>query len=131
MNKVEKARYNKTYRQEHKAYYKEYSAKRYVENREEMQEQHKEYIRNLRHEVMALYGGKCACCGENSYEFLTFDHINGGGAAHKRQGLVAGKRLVWLRDTRPTDIQVLCYNCNSAKGVYGECPHRLKRLVDE
>ena len=60
MNVTEKARYNKTYRQNNKAYYKDYAAKRYVENR-----------------------------------------------------------------------QVLCYNCNNAKGVYGECPHRLKRLIDD
>lgn len=35
--------------------------------------------------VIEYYGGRCVCCGEVVPEFLTVDHINGGGAAHRRE----------------------------------------------
>jgi hypothetical protein len=31
---------------------------------------------------------------------------------------------VWLRDNGwPEGYRVLCHNCNSARGLYGYCPH--------
>src|SRR5262252_4538483 len=35
-------------------------------------------------EMIAAYGGECACCGETEPVFLTLDHVNGDGAAHRR-----------------------------------------------
>lgn len=83
--------------------------------------------RKMREEVTKRYGGKCVCCGETQFEFLTFDHINNDGAEHRKK--VATSYLVrWLKKNNyPKDIvQILCYNCNNAKSVYGECPHKLK-----
>lgn len=84
---------------------------------------HSEYRKRQRELVLSHYGNACICCGENKYEFLTIDHINGGGSEHKRQ--IKTSLYGWLiRSKYPSGFQVLCYNCNSAKGVYGECPHK-------
>lgn len=66
----------------------------------------------------------CACCGEHRFQFLSLDHINGDGAAHRRQLKKDGRAL--YRDLKkrnfPKGFQVLCYNCNHAKGKLLECP---------
>ena len=72
-----------------------------------------------------LGGQRCACCGETIYEFLSFDHIHGGGSKERVRG---GSSLAWLRKWLRRDdvqevLQVLCHNCNQAKGYYGICPH--------
>lgn len=69
----------------------------------------------------------CACCGETRYEFLALDHINGNGAAHRREIKMKGSGIQfyrWLRvNSYPVGLRVLCHNCNLSKGFYGECPH--------
>jgi len=95
----------------------------------------------LRNEILSAYGGACACCGESEPEFLSIDHIDESGADHRRalggkQGdtrrFSAGgeKTYKWLKDRGfPTDgFQLLCMNCNFAKGKLGECPHKLRRV---
>lgn len=84
--------------------------------------------RKLRNDILAGYGGRCVCCGEDTPEFLALDHINGGGGIHRRQ--VGGNTPIY-RDVRrrgfPKDeFQLLCHNCNTAKGMYGSCPHSIK-----
>jgi len=89
----------------------------------------KQYYKNLRAEVLAAYGGQCACCGENHVEFLNVDHVDGTGAAHRRT--VPGNRILqWLklRGFPKDGFQLLCWNCNCAKGVYGRCPHESEPL---
>jgi len=75
----------------------------------------------------------CACCGESHIEFLTLDHINGGGSKQKRDLGISGsntqKFYKWLINNNfPNDphLQVLCFNCNITKGIYGYCPHKTK-----
>jgi len=81
--------------------------------------------RKLKAEVISAYGGKCVCCGEILLEFLTMDHENGGGNKHIQSVGGAGKFYHWLRKKKyPTGFRVLCFNCNSAIGFYGYCPHR-------
>jgi hypothetical protein len=84
-------------------------------------------LRVLRH-----YSGgdpRCACCEEASYEFMTIDHINGGGRAHraeirKGKGGVSSIHL-WLEANEfPEGFRVLCLNCNGAIGFFGYCPHQ-------
>ena len=68
----------------------------------------------------------CDCCGETIYEFLTIDHINGGGRAHRKEihGTFASI-CQWLkRHDFPDGFRVLCLNCNGALGFYGFCPHQ-------
>ena len=60
-------------------------------------------------------------------KFLTLDHIEG----RKKMGhskLLAGYKLQrWARENDyPPTLQVLCYNCNMAKGLFGRCPHQTK-----
>jgi len=78
----------------------------------------------LRMEVLIHYSGsppKCACCAETTLEFLTIDHIDGGGHCHRQF-----KRNLyrWLKKHNfPEGFRVLCWNCNGSLGMYGYCPH--------
>jgi 5-methylcytosine-specific restriction endonuclease McrA len=79
--------------------------------------------RAARLEGIVAYGGKCGCCGETRIGFLTLDHINGrAGDPYRITGQKAWARLKargWPKD----NFQLLCFNCNCAKGIYGRCPH--------
>lgn len=95
-------------------------------SRERKLQYSKEYTSRTRKEVLQHYGERCACCGETIYGFLTIDHINGGGAAHKRE--IKRSIYQWLKQNKyPEGFQVLCFNCNCAKGIYGKCPHKETR----
>ncbi len=88
-------------------------------------------VRNLRKQILAAYGGACKCCGETIPEFLQVDHINGGGCAHRRELAKAKTTFYqWLRANNfPQEgFQILCANCNRAKGQYGTCPHQRTRM---
>lgn len=87
-------------------------------------ERTKRYSRNKRRIVLDRYGGKCMCCGESQYEFLTIDHINNDGAAH-RKSVGNNAICLWLiRNNFPDGFQVLCWNCNAAKQFHSVCPHQ-------
>lgn len=48
----------------------------------------KEYWRIQRWIILTHYSDnppKCVCCGESRYEFLSLDHIHGGGITHRLQ----------------------------------------------
>lgn len=83
-------------------------------------------------EVLSHYSKgkpKCACCGEPHIEFLTIDHIERNGAAHRREirrGKSGGVDMHgWLKKNKfPKGYQVLCWNCNNARFRYKICPHK-------
>jgi hypothetical protein len=81
----------------------------------------------IRMKVLKYYGGdppKCACCGETEYKFLAIDHINGGGLKQRRETKTHNLES-WINKSKyPAGFQILCHNCNAAKGFYGECPHK-------
>ena len=54
----------------------------------------------LRANILAAYGGACACCGESHSDFLAVDHKNGGGNAHRRKIKAVGGRTFyqWLKN---------------------------------
>lgn len=87
--------------------------------------------KELKSEVMTHYSDgepSCACCGEKTIEFLAIDHIDGSGNKHRKSlGLVSGSKFYsYLKNEGyPTGYQVLCHNCNMAKGSYGYCPHQI------
>lgn len=85
----------------------------------------KERYRYLRSKVFDAYGNSCACCGESTLEFLTIDHVNNDGAAHRKA--VSGSTEAVMRDiinsNYPKDYQILCWNCNCSKQFSGGCPH--------
>lgn len=86
----------------------------------------------LKNQVFTHYGGKCVCCGESNWMFLTIDHVNGSGAAHRleltgrpRQG-GSTQMYRWLvKNNYPDGFQLLCWNCNVTKHIYGMCPHQM------
>lgn len=80
--------------------------------------------RERKEELIAHYGGRCACCGEDRYEFLAIDHIDGGGGRHRREMGGAAVFYRWLARHLPEGYRVLCHNCNQALGIYGYCPHQ-------
>ena len=104
--------------------------------------------RNLRYRLQALnyYCNnlpKCQCsgCDETQIEFLTIDHIGGGGNKHRREikRNQSSKRINpsgsiyrWLKKHNyPDGFRVLCYNCNCVRGVYGYCPHETQQANEQ
>lgn len=85
--------------------------------------------RRKRLAVIAHYGGKCDCCGEDRYEFLSIDHIHGGGNQHRKQ--IGNQRLgTWVyTNGMPEGFRILCHNCNQAIGHYGYCPHQVAQTL--
>ena len=86
----------------------------------------------LRQEIIEEYGGSCACCGEVIPEFLSIDHINNDGNVERKQNNSKGGAKFYkeLKDRGfPKDnYQLLCMNCNFAKGHFGICPHQVMNL---
>lgn len=94
----------------------------------------KGYRRKLRLEFLEEFGGKCFCCGETHPYFLTLEHIHGRTKVKgKSRGLPSSAELAKARSEGwPKDkYQLLCYNCNCAKGRYGACPHISGPSTDE
>lgn len=83
----------------------------------------------LRNELLAAYGGKCACakCPERNPAFLTLEHVGGGGKAHRNE--VGSHSYADLRRRGfPQDgYTLLCWNCNAGSRFTGVCPH----MIDE
>ncbi len=93
----------------------------------------RKFHRRRRETVLAHYGGFCKCCGEDTFEFLALDHINGGGEKHRAEVGQGSNMIGWIiQNNFPDGFQVLCHNCNQARGYYGRCPHELGvlRLVE-
>ena len=106
------------------------SKARYYANKEPFLIRARERNRRLKWEVVTALGGKCACCGESEPEFLTVDHINGDGAAHRKKvtGTTRASSIMVYKDIKRqgfprTVYRVLCFNCNCAIGCWGYCPH--------
>jgi hypothetical protein len=80
----------------------------------------------LKRKVIEAYGGKCSCCGETRIEFLTVEHVNHDGAAHRKLvGAGAGMYRDLLRRGCPKDgFTVFCWNCQMATRYGDECPHK-------
>jgi len=72
----------------------------------------------------------CACCGYSDLRFLSVDHIDG-----RKNLSVKEKKLftiyLWrylIKTGLPSGYQILCYNCNIAKGQAKYCPHQLDKM---
>src|ERR1700722_1404427 len=90
----------------------------------------------IRLEVLIHYSSnppKCACCSEDKLEFLSLDHLHGGGHKHRLNDPSAIKLDTWLkRNDFPDGYQVLCMNCNCSIGLRGYCPHQIEsQLINE
>jgi hypothetical protein len=82
----------------------------------------------IKESTIMEYGGICACCKEATLEFLTIDHIDETGAQERKSLNMNGGHqfYYWLKmqGYPKGNYQVLCFNCNFAKHVYGKCPHQ-------
>ena len=75
----------------------------------------------------------CNCCALNEYEFLEMDHIIPKREMERDSNMfkigfrskLGGEQLLdWIiRNNFPKGFQILCSNCNFAKGKLGKCPH--------
>lgn len=98
----------------------------------------KEWRRIMRVEILTHYGGgicACKCCGDNHVEFLSLDHIGGGGASHRKAagGAATGYRFYkqLKKQGYPEGFRTLCMNCNFALGIWGYCPHHNLNPADQ
>lgn len=73
---------------------------------------------------LVAQGGRCECCGETNPHFLTIDHIGKRPPEHKGLGGMALIARIEATDYARELWQILCWNCNCAKGRYGACPHQ-------
>ncbi len=92
--------------------------------------------KNLKNIVLTEYSKRisgidhpiCACCGEDFHEiFLSIDHIIARAKTklHRRDEQISYRELI--QNGFPKGYQVLCINCNMAKGTAEKCPHQRSR----
>jgi len=100
-----------------------------IKNKEKLLLQSKKWskvrYKKLKIELLNAYGNKCSCCGGREPEFLTLEHINGDGAAHRKKVGESNvyrdlKRRGWPKD----EYTLLCMNCNFATRYGDICPHK-------
>ncbi len=89
------------------------------------------YLKKLKLDVLNAYSNndpKCACpgCPIKAMAFMTMDHVNNDGKAHRLLIGGSGNLYSYLRTHNyPTEpkLQVLCWNCNQGKRLNGGiCP---------
>lgn len=100
----------------------------YAKHRDKILQKQRDQHRKSRQKMVALYGGMCVCCGEKNWEFLAIDHVNNDGAEDRRITKPSEYYKRFLTGIRLPGFQVLCHNCNSAKGYYGYCPHQKQKI---
>ena len=92
----------------------------------------REHHQRLKREMVAAYGGKCECCGEDEITFLSLDHADGGGSRHRTAH--GNSRIIrdlrdagWPRVTEYGSLRLLCMNCQFGYMHGRTCPHQLKK----
>lgn len=81
--------------------------------------------KRLRDQLVEAYGGRCSCprCPEVNPAFLTLEHVNGDGKAHRAKvgshSYTDLRRRGWPKD----GFTLLCWNCNAATRFGRICPH--------
>ena len=88
-------------------------------------EDHKQRLKALKIEVFTHYcksTPKCMCCNESEIDFQTIEHVRGKKNYPHDPRKGGNKLIAWLKNNNyPTGYEVLCYNCNCARGMYGSC----------
>ncbi|MFG2372552.1 hypothetical protein ACGFY9_13875 [Streptomyces sp. NPDC048504] len=106
-----------------------YAKDRYWDDPEKYRQEARKYgaekRKQLRDEMVQAYGGRCACanCPETNPAFLTLDHINGDGKAHRMKlgshTYADLRRRGWPKEA----YRLLCWNCNAMTRGGRTCPH--------
>ena len=129
-NKAKIRERNKEWIDKHPGISKIYWQKHYQKHKEEYRVIGKARVLSRKQMIINHYGGVCSCCGEKHLEFLSIDHIGGGGNKHRRE-LKKNHQLFYnwiVKENYPEGFRVLCMNCNFAHGKYGYCPHEKTRV---
>lgn len=119
--------YHQTYFQTHKDKMGEQGKKNYPKYKENKREYQRNLTSKYKNLFLEMYGNQCSCCGENIQDFLTIEHKQGQQKISRRTGLVAYRDAV--KEFRPDLYEVLCWNCNCAKGKLGYCPHHPPEII--
>lgn len=89
---------------------------------------------NLRKTIIDHYGLYCHCqcgCTEDIYDFLTIEHLSGGGTKHQKERGEFGVYKDIINNNFPSNFTILCYNCNCAKAHKANkniCPRLLFQI---
>jgi len=118
------------WREKHHARLKVADREKYRKNPEYQATIRKRYYEKWKKVVFDHYGNDCSCCGEDEPKFLTIDHVENDGAAHRKEVAPGSTLFRWIiKNDFPETFRILCFNCNS--GRYhngGVCPHETSRL---
>ena len=124
---------NKRYKEKHPERYKEQRLSWRKRNPDKVRKNQLASETRVKEKFLAIYGNICACCGEFDKRFLTLDHVNGGGTKVRKQNrsrLFCHRQALKLVDKQK--YQTLCFNCNQAKHIYKECPHKqAETIIDQ
>lgn len=99
------------------------------DNKESINEYRRSRYAKLKRRVIEHYAGsppKCWCCLESVYDFLTIDHINGGGIHEHRKLPGVAFFFSLIKRNFPEGYRILCWNCNGSRGHFGYCPHEVE-----
>ncbi len=78
---------------------------------------------HLREEAIEHYGGKCECCFDRTYEFLTIEAYEPKTRQMRKKSNYRAIEL-WLHaHDFPKGFRVMCWNCSGALARDGYCPH--------
>jgi len=120
--------YQAKYRKENPDRIRVLNQKQYYKDHERTLAWHKNSRQEAKADVIAAYGERCQCCGDEHSEFLSIDHTHGYA---KSKELYAGiprasaALYKWLRANGfpKENFRLLCFNCNLSHGHFGYCPH--------
>lgn len=109
----------------------DYQSLMYIKHKSKISARQRQRNQLLKLEVVKAYGRFCSCCGESEIRFLSIDHVKGDGKRHRDslrgRGFAGSAFYRYLKSKGFPDkdkLQVLCFNCNMAKGTHGICPHQ-------
>lgn len=93
----------------------------------------KSILFKIKLQLIEGYGGKCSCCGEDNYLFLTIDHVFNDGYQDRKEKKYNQYNFYKqiINENFPTKYRLLCYNCNCCRGFYGKCYHELCRSLNK
>src|SRR5262245_54429965 len=89
----------------------------------------------VRRQAVAAYGGRCNCCGQTDWMFLTLVWTRQAGAKACTRPSIAESSALWVQGLPRGLVKVVCWACTLAEDLYGECPHRMssdqRELLDQ
>jgi len=106
-----------------------YSKRQYDMDPEKAREQNRRFQaaarKRLRDDLVAAYGGRCSCprCPETNSAFLTLEHVNGDGRAHRMKMGSHTYADLRRRGFPQEGYTLLCWNCNAMTRFGRTCPH--------